>query len=420
MSSLAAVAVWRGAEWEVPVLPAEAAVPGPPVRAESRLDFSDVVGNEEAAEAMIAAAAGGHHVFLLGPPGAGKTMLASRLPGILPDLDDEAALEATCMRSLTGEPTGGDLVRRPPFESPHHSASPAAIVGGGSGRIRPGAVARATRGILFLDEAWSCKVHHAVRSCESCVGGPWQDAPMTPDQTSAALDALSAWSTLGTGLVAAAAFVVAWIFGARQVKEAREARRLTADLDRARSQPYVVVSMEPVPYLQGFMDLVIRNYGQTIARNVSFETDSDLKTSNNGEPEFLMFPHFIPALAPGQEYRTFWDAHLERHQAGLPHRHTGTITYDGIDNEKLTTEVVLDWHVYMHQSWITRKGLNELAEAVVAIKKNTDKWTDPLHHGLRTFGHDGAQADATTMLTYRKKRDARRAKAEEQSTPDEG
>ncbi|PPH20480.1 hypothetical protein C5C99_08990 [Rathayibacter sp. AY1C4] len=119
------------------------------------------------ADLLAVAAAGGHHVFLLGPPGAGKTMLASRLPGILPDLDDEAALEATCMRSLVGAPTGGALVRRPPFESPHHSASSAAIVGGGSGRIRPGAVARATRGVLFLEDVRSSKAHHALSGSET-------------------------------------------------------------------------------------------------------------------------------------------------------------------------------------------------------------------------------------------------------------
>jgi magnesium chelatase family protein len=104
-------------------------------------------------EAVQVAAAGGHHVFLLGPPGAGKTMLASRLPGLLPDLDAEAALEVSSIRSLAGIPVGAGLATRPPLEAPHHTASPGVIIGGGSSIIRPGAAARAAHGVLFLDEA---------------------------------------------------------------------------------------------------------------------------------------------------------------------------------------------------------------------------------------------------------------------------
>ena len=117
-------------------------------------DLTDVLGQPEARLALEIAAAGGHHLAMIGPPGAGKTMLASRLPGILPPLDDEQALEVTAVHSVAG--TLDDdvpLVTRPPFVNPHHSASLAAIVGGGSAQIRPGSVSLAHRGILHLDEA---------------------------------------------------------------------------------------------------------------------------------------------------------------------------------------------------------------------------------------------------------------------------
>lgn len=116
-------------------------------------DISEIVGQPEAVEALVIAAAGRHHLSLLGPPGAGKTMLAMRLPTVLPELTDVEALEASSIASLGGTALT-QLIRRPPFESPHHTASPVAIIGGGSGNIvRPGAVTRAHHGVLLMDEA---------------------------------------------------------------------------------------------------------------------------------------------------------------------------------------------------------------------------------------------------------------------------
>ncbi|MGC4845783.1 YifB family Mg chelatase-like AAA ATPase [Micromonospora sp. DT15] len=117
-------------------------------------DLADVAGQQLGRRALEVAAAGGHHVALLGPPGAGKTMLAERLPSILPELDDDAALEVTALHSVAGLlPPGGRLLRRPPFQAPHHTATIPSLVGGGSGLARPGAVSLAHRGVLFLDEA---------------------------------------------------------------------------------------------------------------------------------------------------------------------------------------------------------------------------------------------------------------------------
>lgn len=116
-------------------------------------DMSDVIGQPEAVEAFVVAAAGRHHVSLLGPPGAGKTLLATRLATILPPLSDDEALQASCIASLGGTSLTS-LVRTPPFESPHHTASTVAIIGGGHGsEVRPGAITRACHGVLFMDEA---------------------------------------------------------------------------------------------------------------------------------------------------------------------------------------------------------------------------------------------------------------------------
>jgi magnesium chelatase family protein len=151
------VAELRGEE--VPEAPEVAPLSGSQLltwRGEQRMeevDLADLVGMSDARFAVEVAAAGGHHLLLSGPKGSGKTSLAERIPSILPDLTPEESLELTAIHSLAGtlEPEGG-MLTRPPFSAPHHDASKASLLGGGSGHVRPGEVSRAHCGVLFLDE----------------------------------------------------------------------------------------------------------------------------------------------------------------------------------------------------------------------------------------------------------------------------
>jgi len=142
-----AVDVLRGLT-EVPVLPAAVAplVPGP-----ARPDFDEVRGHASLLPAVEIAAAGGHNLYLHGPPGTGKTMIARRLPTILPPLSHQEALEVTRIHSVAGERNDGRLITERPFRAPHHTISPSGLIGGGSSP-KPGEITLAHNGVLFLDE----------------------------------------------------------------------------------------------------------------------------------------------------------------------------------------------------------------------------------------------------------------------------
>lgn len=153
VESLAELCRWLRGEPVAEAAPGEG-VPRPRQSRDQGPDLADVLGQPVARRAVEIAAAGGHNLMMLGPPGTGKSLLAERLPTVLPRLCPAEALEATAIHSLAGLlPRGGPLVTVPPFAAPHHTSTRASIIGGGSGHPAPGWVSKAHRGVLFVDEA---------------------------------------------------------------------------------------------------------------------------------------------------------------------------------------------------------------------------------------------------------------------------
>jgi len=148
--TLASVVAFLRGEW-IPE-PSAPETQGAPEELAATVDFSEVRGQGVARRALEIAGAGGHNALMIGPPGAGKTMLARRLPSILPAMTRQEALEVTRLHSVAGLLAGGGLVESRPFRAPHHTISPAGLLGGGSGHLRPGEVSLAHNGVLFMDE----------------------------------------------------------------------------------------------------------------------------------------------------------------------------------------------------------------------------------------------------------------------------
>ncbi len=166
-----------------PPMASPPAVADPREVAAALFDLADVIGQEQARRALEVAAAGGHHLLLMGPPGAGKSMLARRLPGILPTMSPEEALETTCVYSVsTRVPRPAGLLSRRPFRAPHHTTSAAALIGGGA-HPQPGEASLAHNGVLFLDELTEFR-----RDVLEALRQPLEDRRVTVARAQATLD----------------------------------------------------------------------------------------------------------------------------------------------------------------------------------------------------------------------------------------
>ena len=201
-------------------------------------------------------------------------------------------------------------------------------------------------------------------------------------------EALSAWSTFGTAVVALVAIIVAIIVGIRQVGETRSARELAKQLDIDRSQPYVIASLEHVKDMPGNMNFVVRNYGLLAARNVqlSFSGGKPQRVGPTG-PEPFGYPEVIEILAPGQEWVTFWDAGWDRDEMRLASRYLGVVKYTGFNDIPITTRFAVDWNIYKGTHWISRKGIHEAASSLEAIERRVSAWTDPESSALGVATH---------------------------------
>lgn len=218
-------------------------------------------------------------------------------------------------------------------------------------------------------------------------------------------NAAEIWSAVGTWvtlLVGAAALY----FAKGQLDEASQAREQTKELELEKSQPYVVLTMEESVGPE-FIDLVVRNYGHTVAYDVKIELDPWPKRAEDEQD--VRVPEVIPVMAPGQEWRTHWDFGRERMKSELPDRHVGKVTYLGINKAKLSSDVILDWSIYKSRIWTVKHGMHDLAKAVREIRDTHKMWNEPMNGGMKVVSRDGDAKDEARERSNQEWREQRAA-----------
>lgn len=218
--------------------------------------------------------------------------------------------------------------------------------------------------------------------------------------------AIAAWLTAG---VAIAAGVVA-------VGQLSEARRLRKE----QAQPYVAVSMETKPEVdERFVDLVIRNFGETAAFNVRIGIEPWPHRATEDSYARVWLPEYIPTLVPGQEWRTLWDFGPRRAGSDLPNRHAATVHFQDSQEERFRLQYVLDWGVYENRMQVTTYGAHHAAKALREIQKTTKRWTESAAGGLSVVARDGDARDDRLRQELDERRSQEDAGADADDSPAE-
>lgn len=202
------------------------------------------------------------------------------------------------------------------------------------------------------------------------------------------------WITAIAAVLTFVVALVALLYAREQINEAAQARELTKELEVERAQPYVVVYSEPSGATMAIVDLVIKNYGATAARDVRVKIDPwPVRTTGSPEGERVGIPDIIPVLAPGQEWRAMWDNGVQRRDSEHPDRHEGVVTYLGIEDAERSSPIVLDWSIYSSRRWVVMYGEHDSAKALREIQKTMGKWSEGVRGGLAVYSRDGDAKD---------------------------